>query len=276
MFKASIFLVAAALITLAYGWVSGINTVLYASIGFSAFAGLALLASTMADRKKYPREERQPRREQEPRGRADKPAEAPRPVRREVERGWQEASRQRGYGIDPSWTEPGGGHPPPERAFRWSEEEGPDEEPVRPEFSERGTPGSGDFRSRLAAALADSEPPARRREAKPAPSPSESKPEPKPQAETEEVEQDWIRIDDLPGMSGAPEPSKGLRPARKPRKPRIVEAASTRPTRPRTSSPRSSHSAQEGPDSEGAANHEAAPSSQGEQPRPRIRPKPHP
>lgn len=273
MFKASIFLVAAALITLAYGWVSGINTVLYASIGFSAFAGLALLASTIADRKKYPREER-PRREPEPRGRADRPPEAPRPVRREVEGGRQERSRRRG-GLDPSWTEPAGGYPPPERAFHWSEEESHDEEPIRPEFSERGAPGSGDFRSRLAAALADSEPPARRRETKPVPSPAESRPEPKPQAETEEVEQDWIRIDDLPGMYGAPE-SKGLRPARKPRKPRTVEAASTRPTRPRRSSFRSADTARAGPDSEDAPDDEGGPSSQGEQARPRIRPKPRP
>ncbi len=51
MFKASIALVLLAFGALAYGWIAGNDIVLYGSIGASALAGLALLRSTMTDRK---------------------------------------------------------------------------------------------------------------------------------------------------------------------------------------------------------------------------------
>lgn len=225
MFKASIFLVAAALITLAYGWVSGIDAVLYASIGFSAVAGLALLASTIADRKKYPREE--PRREPPPAYRevpsafSESPPPPPRrPVRREPRRPHPEPHLE----------------PLPEPTLHWSEEEeGGSAFDRRDVDQQAGSRGSDDFRSRLAAALAatDDEPPPRRTDPRPTPSRAERRqktasPPPsseKPEVETEEVEQDWIRIDDLPGMSDVP--PGGLSPARKPRKPKVAEPTDT-------------------------------------------------
>lgn len=220
MFKASIFLVAAALITLAYGWVSGIDAVLYASIAFSAVAGLALLASTIADRKKYPRE--QPRRE-------------PRPPSREAPSAFGESPPpppRRPVRPEPRYPQQ------PEPTFHWSEEE-----EVASGFGGRdvdqpaGSPGSEDFRSRLAAALAatDDESPPRRTDPRPTPPRAERRqktapPPPssqKPGVETEEVEQDWIRIDDLPGMSDVPPATGRLSPARKPRKPTVAEPTGT-------------------------------------------------
>lgn len=50
MFKASIALVLVAFAALAYGWIAGNDTILYASIGASALAGLALLRSSKAEK----------------------------------------------------------------------------------------------------------------------------------------------------------------------------------------------------------------------------------
>lgn len=267
MFKASIFLVAAALITLAYGWVSGIDAVLYASIAFSAVAGLALLASTIADRKKYPREEPQrearPASGETPRAFIETPPPPPRrPVRPEPR------------------------YPQPEPTFHWSEEEdiestlggrGVDQPP--------GSPGSADFRSRLAEALAatDDQTPTHRTDPRPTPPRTERRqktaappPPPlakKPEVETEEVEQDWIRIDDLPGMSDVPPATGELSPARKPRKPKLVEPTGSGrqrirwPPEPEPETPVGDESAAE----------EQGPEGQGDEAlRPRIRPRQRP
>lgn len=274
MFKASIFLVAAALITLAYGWVSGIDAVLYASIGFSAVAGLALLASTIADRKKYPREE--PRREPPP-----PPREAPGAFRKA-----QSAFRESPPPPPrrPVRSEPR--YPDPEPTFHWSEEE-----EVASTFGGRdvdqqaGSPGSDDFRSRLAAALAatDDEPPPRRTDPRPTPSRTERRqkaapppppPSEKPEVETEEVEQDWIRIDDLPGMSDVSPATGGLSPARKPRKPKVAEPTDTGRARVRwPPEPEPT----EAPGEDEPAAEEQGPKRQGDDSlRPRIRPRQQP
>lgn len=78
MFKASIILVLLAFGALAYGWVENNDTILYGSIGASAFAGLALLVATRADKKSAydepkPRPERAERPPREPRERKAKP-----------------------------------------------------------------------------------------------------------------------------------------------------------------------------------------------------------
>lgn len=249
MFKASIFLVAAALITLAYGWVSGIDAVLYASIGFSAVAGLALLASTVADRRKYPRPEARPEASEEvrpmpaepraPRRERRRTGSAPRPRAGEVYGGPTRAPLGERSGPGPGYGEEAGVErreppfPRPETMIRWSEEEegGQDhrQEPIDPE----STPGAGDFRSRLAAALSDPdrEPASRSRPPdRPAPRLTAAPQAGQPRPRAEEPEQDWIPIDDLPGMAQKP---SDISPARKPRKPRVVEAASAKPTRPR-------------------------------------------
>lgn len=266
MFKASIFLVAAALITLAYGWVSGIDAVLYASIAFSAVAGLALLASTIADRKKYPREE--PRRE-------------PRPVSREALSAFGESPPpppRRPVRPEPRY-------PQPEPTFHWSEEE-----EIASTFGARdvdqqtGSPGSEDFRSRLAAALAatDEEPQPRRADPRPTPPRAERRqkttlPPPssgEPEVETEEVEQDWIRIDDLPGMSDVPPAAGGLSPARKPRKPKTVEPTGSGRERVRWP-PKPEPT--ETPVEDEPATEEQGPKGQGDESlRPRIRPRQRP
>ena len=74
MFKASIALVLIAFAALAYGWIAGNDTVLYGSIGASVLAGLALLRSTMADRKAADTPGTAGGRE---RGRRERKAEAP-------------------------------------------------------------------------------------------------------------------------------------------------------------------------------------------------------
>ncbi|MEX2587268.1 MAG: hypothetical protein WD602_04650 [Actinomycetota bacterium] len=260
MFKASIFLVAAALIALAYGWVSGIDAVLYASIGFSAVAGLALLASTIADRKKYPREGPRKESRQVPRepgsGAFQEPPPPPPPPRRPLR-------------PEPSYPEPR--YPEAEPTFKWSEDE---------EFAGRlgaqpdqpvGSAGSGDFRSRLVQALSapDDGPLAGRTDPGPTPEAGEpslalgrtkkrpSRPRREPEVETEEVEQDWIRVDDLPGMSDAPAPPGGLSPARKPRRPRS----------------RSGEPAAAPADTEPAGSKAAVAAEGAQSPRPRIRPR---
>lgn len=268
MFKASIFLVAAALITLAYGWVSGIDAVLYASIGFSAVAGLALLASTISDRKRFPREESPPR----PRiARGEAPTSAfaeppPPPPRR------------------PLRPEPH--YPPPEQTFRWSEEEELNRGLGARETEEpAGSPGTSDFRSRLAAALAATEdkPAAPRSEHRPTPRTSERRPPPPPKTppppksrrpvETEEVEPEWIRIDDLPGMAeGTPVPG-GLYPARKKRKPRVVEAGGTGPEQAGPPGPEQVGAPEEG---EPAARARESQGGDDASSRPRIRPRQRP
>lgn len=52
MFRASIALVVVAFASLIYGWVQGIDALLYGSIASSALAGIALLRSTLVERKK--------------------------------------------------------------------------------------------------------------------------------------------------------------------------------------------------------------------------------
>lgn len=53
MFKASIALVIFAFGALIYGWVQGIDSLLYGSIAFSALAGVFLLRSTLIERRKF-------------------------------------------------------------------------------------------------------------------------------------------------------------------------------------------------------------------------------
>lgn len=53
MFKASIALVIFAFGALIYGWVQGIDSLLYGSIAFSALAGVFLLRSTLVERRKF-------------------------------------------------------------------------------------------------------------------------------------------------------------------------------------------------------------------------------
>jgi hypothetical protein len=54
LFKASIALVALAFVTLAYGWVRGIDLLLFGSIAFSALAGVFLMRSTIQERRRHP------------------------------------------------------------------------------------------------------------------------------------------------------------------------------------------------------------------------------
>lgn len=280
MFKASIFLVAAALITLAYGWVSGIDAVLYASIGFSAVAGLALLGATIADRKKYPREEPLPRPRQAP----PQPdgAHSPAPqgaLRPEPQRVWSRRAKSADPGAQPSPGGPELSFSGPEKTYQWSEEEEFTRVSGVAEVGRSArSSDSGDFRSRLAEALSASDPEAPPRSkvpsAPPPPRRTDRKREspPKPVADTEEVEQDWIRIDDLPGISEPPTPPGGLSPARKTRKPRTVGGTgaprSRRPGGPAEGEP------DVAPGTDDAVVPEtAAKGPEEEPPRPRIRPR---
>jgi hypothetical protein len=84
VFKASIILVLLAFGALAYGWVQNNDTILYGSIGASAFAGLALLVATRAEKKsgyadpkpRPERAERPPREPREPRVKSEERAPA--------------------------------------------------------------------------------------------------------------------------------------------------------------------------------------------------------
>lgn len=84
MFKASIALVLVAFSALAYGWIAGNDAVLYGSIGASALAGLALLASTRSD----------PGSSHQPLEYRDEPA--PRPSRPRPDRSERKAKKRRG------------------------------------------------------------------------------------------------------------------------------------------------------------------------------------
>ena len=101
MFKASIALVLVAFAALAYGWIAGNDTILYGSIGASALAGLALLASQRGDRKARPatatdpeREERPDRMSREPKGRAALAGDSPRQRRAGSRLGSADVTRQ--------------------------------------------------------------------------------------------------------------------------------------------------------------------------------------
>ena len=74
MFKASIALVLMAFAALAYGWVAGNDAVLYGSIGASALAGLALVASQRSDHKAPSTAEPKSKKSEKP-SRKEKPAE---------------------------------------------------------------------------------------------------------------------------------------------------------------------------------------------------------
>jgi hypothetical protein len=69
VFKASIALVALAFVTLAYGWVRGNDLLLFGSIAFSALAGVALMRSTIQERRRHPELTRKGRRAAEVRAR---------------------------------------------------------------------------------------------------------------------------------------------------------------------------------------------------------------
>ncbi|HEX2180457.1 MAG TPA: hypothetical protein VHL54_13235 [Actinomycetota bacterium] len=79
MFKASIALVLVAFAALAYGWIAGNDTILYASIGASALAGLALLRSSMAEKRSAAERPAKPARE-----RPEKPAKAAKSRERDI------------------------------------------------------------------------------------------------------------------------------------------------------------------------------------------------
>jgi hypothetical protein len=79
VFKASIALVLVAFAALAYGWIAGNDTILYASIGASALAGLALLRSSMAEKRSASERPAKPARE-----RPEKPPKAARSKDRDI------------------------------------------------------------------------------------------------------------------------------------------------------------------------------------------------
>lgn len=76
MFKASIALVLLAFAALAYGWIAGNDAVLYGSIGASALAGLALVASQRSDHKAPATERKKDKAEKPARNDKSEPAAA--------------------------------------------------------------------------------------------------------------------------------------------------------------------------------------------------------
>lgn len=232
MFKASIGLVVLAFITLAYGWIRGIDILLYGSIAFSALAGVALLRSTLIERRKHPeRSRRTGRRDFEDTGEQkvvlrEKDRKSLAELRMELsglKGDINAADREELYGTtkraplrpfgESSADEEDGfeevrrvphdqGSAPPRRVRR------PEQPPARSPAQ------TDDFRSRLSAVLGEGGVPAEapgppHREGRPsrprpqAPRPEHQQPRPEAFEDDEEIGTDWIRIEDVPRISRA-------------------------------------------------------------------------
>jgi hypothetical protein len=270
VFKASIGLVVLAFITLAYGWIRGIDILLYGSIAFSALAGVALLRSTLIERRKHPELSRRNRR-----GRDFEDTGEQKVVLRERDRkslaelrmelsglkgDIHAADREELYGTTKR---------APLRPFSESSDEEDGFEEVRRVPPEQGTAPprrvrrpeppparspaqTDDFRSRLSAVLGEGaeapEPP--HREGSPSrPRPQAPRPEPQqPRAEPfedDDIGSDWIRIEDVPRISRAtregggyarPEPPP-LQPPKRRTPPGAGATRKSSPARPESATP---------------------------------------
>jgi hypothetical protein len=264
LFKASIGLVVLAFITLAYGWVKGIDFLLYGSIAFSALAGVALLRSTLIERRKHPELSRRGRRRRDFEDTGEQKVVLREKDRKSLAELRMELSGLKGD-IDAADREElyGASKRAPLRPFGESpadEEEGfeevrrvpydqgppaarrvrrPEQPPARPPAQARPAAESDDFRSRLSAVLG--EVPAGQSEAEAGefrePRPSRPRPQaPEPDFEDDEIGSDWIRIEDVPRISRATREGGGYArpepPPLQPPKRRTSPAGTSRGTAP--------------------------------------------
>lgn len=231
MFKASIGLVVLAFVTLAYGWVRGIDFLLYGSIAFSALAGVALLRSTLMERRKHPERSRRGR------GRAyEDEGDGQQPVLRERDRKSLAELRMELSGLkgDIRTADQEDPYGAPQRAPLRPFSD-PDDfdilEETRPDRRVRSRPvqqpprapvQNDDFRSRLSAVLGEGAPssgssrPEYDEYDEPAPAqarssrPKAQQPRPDPYADDDdEIGSDWIRIEDVPRISRATQQGGG-------------------------------------------------------------------
>ena len=212
-----------AFITLAYGWVRGIDILLYGSIAFSALAGVALLRATLLERRKHPELSRRGRRrayEDDDDGQKvvlrEKDRKSLAELRMELSglKGQIEtADRDELYGA-PKRS--------PLRPFSDPSDDFDILEETNPERHARSRPAqqparapaqNDDFRSRLSAVLGEGQAPSGTSRAEadephyPQGRPSRPRaqqPRPEPFFEDDdEIGTDWIRIEDVPRISRA-------------------------------------------------------------------------
>jgi hypothetical protein len=270
VFKASIGLVVLAFITLTYGWIRGIDILLYGSIAFSALAGVALLRSTLIERRKHPEQSRRNRRRRDFEDTGEQKVVLRERDRKSLAELRMELSGLKGdihaadreelYGttkrapLRPFNDSPADEEDGFEEVGRVPHDHGPApaRRTRRPEQPPARSPAqTDDFRSRLSAVLGEGEAlespqpegrPSRPRTQSPRPEPQQPRAEPFFE-DDDEIGTDWIRIEDVPRISRATRESGGYAqpepPPLQPPKRRTPPGASRKgaPARPESTSP---------------------------------------